>query len=89
MTPGQRHEDAARLCDSFGAQLFRYALMIDPFTGAPVRWKTSPSGYTIYSIGSDFRDDGGRTSPPAWKPGAPRQEERPDIGVEVALEPRI
>ena len=62
---------------------------IDPFTGAPVKWKTSPAGYTIYSIGSDFEDDGGRTSQPAWKPGLARQErERPDIGVEVALEPR-
>lgn len=62
---------------------------IDPFTGAAVKWKTSPSGYTIYSIGADFRDDGGRTSLPAWKPGLSRQDrERPDIGVEVAVEPR-
>jgi hypothetical protein len=62
---------------------------IDPFTGAPVKWKTSPTGYTIYSIGADFEDDGGRTSQPPWKPGLARQErERPDIGVEVAVGPR-
>ena len=62
---------------------------IDPFTGVPVKWKTSPGGYTIYSIGADFKDDGGRTRQPPWKPGVGRQErERPDIGVEVVLEPR-
>jgi hypothetical protein len=61
---------------------------IDPFTGAPVKWKASPTGYAIYSIGADFEDDGGRTSQPPWKPGLARQErERPDIGVEVPLEP--
>jgi hypothetical protein len=61
---------------------------IDPFTGVPVKWKASPASYTIYSVGSDFKDDGGRTSQPQWKPGLDRQErERPDIGVEVALEP--
>ena len=62
---------------------------IDPFTGAPIRWKTSPASYTIYSIGSDFEDDGGRTSLPAWKPGLSSEERvRPDIGVEVVVEPR-
>ena len=62
---------------------------IDPFTGSPVKWKASPAGYTIYSIGADFKDDGGRTRQPPWKPGLAREErERPDIGVEVALEPR-
>jgi hypothetical protein len=68
---------------------FLERVAIDPFTGAPVKWKTSSAGYTIYSIGSDFKDDGGRTAQPPWKPGLARQDrERPDIGVEVALEPR-
>jgi hypothetical protein len=63
---------------------------IDPFTAAPPKWKTSSGAYTIYSIGSDFKDDGGSTKPPPWKPGMARQErERPDIGVEIALEPRL
>jgi hypothetical protein len=59
---------------------------VDPFTGAPLKWKTSPGAYTIYSIGSDFKDDGGRTLPVPWKPGLRWEErERADIGVEVTL----
>jgi hypothetical protein len=77
-------------CGLTGEPAFLDRVPIDPFTGAPAKWKTSPSGYTIYSIGSDFKDDGGRTAQLPWKPGVTRPErERPDIGVEVVLEPRI
>lgn len=31
----------------------------DPFDGNPMRLKKLPDGYVIYSIGSDFTDNGG------------------------------
>jgi hypothetical protein len=35
----------------------------DPFDGAPLRYRTLPTGYAIYSIGEDGHDDGGREPP--------------------------
>jgi hypothetical protein len=33
--------------------------VIDPFDGQPLRYKTNGSGYVLYSIGPDLRDDSG------------------------------
>ena len=36
---------------------------VDPFDGAPLRYKKLPKGYAAYSVGSDGQDDGGREAP--------------------------
>jgi hypothetical protein len=36
----------------------------DPFDGEPLRFKRRDSGYVVYSIGSDLRDDGGAEADP-------------------------
>jgi hypothetical protein len=36
---------------------------VDPFDGAPLRYKLLPKGYIIYSVDVDGRDDGGRERP--------------------------
>jgi hypothetical protein len=36
----------------------------DPFDGEPLRFKRRASGYVVYSIGSDLRDDGGDEGEP-------------------------
>jgi hypothetical protein len=36
----------------------------DPFEGEPLRFKRLSSGYVVYSIGSDLRDDGGSEADP-------------------------
>lgn len=35
----------------------------DPYDGAPLRYRTLPTGYVLYSIGEDGHDDGGREPP--------------------------
>jgi hypothetical protein len=37
--------------------------LMDPFDGQPLRFRLTPAGYVVYSIGSDGRDDGGAVSP--------------------------
>lgn len=39
----------------------------DPFDEAPLRYRRTPNGIVIYSVGSDGRDDGGKVGP--GKPG--------------------
>jgi hypothetical protein len=39
------------------------AVPADPFDGEPLRFKTLPGGYVIYSIGQDATDDGGTPLP--------------------------
>jgi hypothetical protein len=41
----------------------------DPFDGQPLRFKRLASGYVVYSVGSDLRDDGGSEGDPK-KPGS-------------------
>jgi hypothetical protein len=36
---------------------------LDPFAGAPVRYRVLPRGYVIYSVDADGHDDGGREAP--------------------------
>src|ERR1051326_299537 len=36
----------------------------DPFDGQPLRFKRLGSGYVVYSVGSDLRDDGGNEGDP-------------------------
>ena len=39
------------------------AVPIDPFDEQPLRYKKLAHGYVVYSIGSDFTDDGGKEKP--------------------------
>jgi hypothetical protein len=41
------------------------AVPLDPFDGAPLRYRRTEGGAVIYSVGEDGRDDGGDPSPPA------------------------
>jgi hypothetical protein len=38
----------------------------DPFDGQPLRFRPTPVGYVVYSVGPDARDDGGADRP-LWK----------------------
>ena len=46
---------------------------LDPFDGAPLRYKRTEKGYVVYSIGPDGVDDGGQKAPE----GTPRDD--PDV----------
>ncbi len=47
----------------------------DPFTDGPLRYRKTPRGFVLYSVGENFRDDGGNGKRPP-KGGSP-----PDIVV--------
>jgi hypothetical protein len=42
---------------------FLDVIPMDPFDGAPVRYRRLARGYVIYSVGADGHDDGGREPP--------------------------
>jgi hypothetical protein len=46
------------------------AVPLDPFDGAPLRYRRSDGGAVVYSVGEDGRDDGGDPNPPPgkWRP---------------------
>jgi hypothetical protein len=46
------------------------SLPCDPFDGKPLRFKRRDSGYVVYSIGSDLRDDGGAEADPIKRTSA-------------------
>jgi hypothetical protein len=33
---------------------------VDPFTDEPLHVKKTPRGWLVYSVGPDFKDDGGK-----------------------------
>jgi hypothetical protein len=60
---------------------FLTAIPLDPFDGAPLRYKPLVNGYVVYSIGPDGRDDGGK-EPPIGRRGTERSPEDITITVE-------
>jgi hypothetical protein len=38
-------------------------VLIDPFDGKPLRYKHTPAGWRLYSIGKNLVNDGGRGEP--------------------------
>jgi hypothetical protein len=46
---------------------FLPAMPIDPFDGQPLRFQRRPSGYVVFSIGQDTKDNGGAERPPKPK----------------------
>lgn len=43
---------------------FLPALLLDPFDGAPLRYRATATEYVVYSIGPNGGDDGGSSEPP-------------------------
>ena len=65
---------ANALPDSLSELVPQYLIAVpaDPFDGNPLRYrKSSPKGYSVYSIGADREDDGGTPKPAGAAPGAP------------------
>jgi hypothetical protein len=60
-----RLANAGRLPASLAELTPKYlaALPVDPFDGEPLRFKTRTTGYVVYSIGQDGKDDGGTPLP--------------------------
>jgi hypothetical protein len=61
-----RHAHNANLPNDLNELVPAYlpSLPTDPFDGKPLRFKHLTSGYVVYSIGSDLRDDGGSEGDP-------------------------
>ena len=47
---------------------FLDSIPLDPFDGAPLRYRRLDRGYVVYSLDADERDDGGREPPERRKP---------------------
>jgi hypothetical protein len=63
----------------------------DPYTGEPLHVKRRAEGWLIYSVGENYRDDGGAASAPrddihvgAWPRSAARAEAAPDRSLPPA-----
>jgi hypothetical protein len=58
--------------------------LIDPFTGAELKYRHGATSYKIYSVGADRKDNGG-----VWEQHSDLQLSRrgnpPDIGIAVEL----
>jgi hypothetical protein len=59
-----RRDNEGRLPDSLSMLVPTYLASIpaDPYSGGPLRYRTMPGAYTIYSVGDDGRDDRGDLS---------------------------
>ena len=62
------------------------AVPVDPFSGGALRYQRDAVGYTIYSLGENQKDDGGRDARMhlrrRWGPNQ-MQDQPADIGVIV------
>lgn len=61
----------------------------DPYSGAPVRFKQFGSHYAVYSVGTNFKDDGGGVLKAPRTPvsgNRDRPDLAPDLGTQVRLE---
>jgi hypothetical protein len=85
-----RRAEQGHLPDTLDALVPRFveALPRDPFSDGPVRYRQTPDGYVVYSIGTNLRDDqGGLTVPPPVRgpTGMPYRLASPDVGVAVRV----
>ena len=63
------------------------AVPIDPFSGRPVLYQASGAGYTVYSLGANRSDDGGKGAGTQLRRrwGANQAQDEPlDIGIRVS-----
>jgi hypothetical protein len=56
-----RNETNGNLPESLSLLVPKFLTEIppDPFDGSPLRYRRHPIGYSVYSIGSDLKDDSG------------------------------
>ena len=63
--------------------VFCLPALIDPYSGAELKYRHDGNGYKVYSIGANRKDDGG-----AWEQHSDLQLSRrgnpPDVGIAVA-----
>ena len=62
---------------------------VDPYSGAPVKFKQFGSHFAVYSFGTNFKDDGGGTLTAPRTPATgnrDRPDLAPDLGTRVSLE---
>ena len=61
------------------------AAPVDPFSGRPLLLLTDGNSYTVYSVGRNRRDDGGRDLGSAFggATASPRASFGPDIGIRI------
>ncbi|HWB18490.1 MAG TPA: hypothetical protein VG538_18940 [Vicinamibacterales bacterium] len=73
-----RAANATTLLTSIDALVPTYlpSAPIDPYSGEPMRYRAQPSGYVIYSVGPDRKDDGGDTKTDVSALIAPKTEPR-------------
>jgi len=60
---------------------------IDPFTGKPLIYTQTESGYVVYSVGRNERNDGGEFSPDLSRGRLRSTASAPDVGVRVGRRP--
>lgn len=60
---------------------------LDPFTGESLHYRRVDEGYVIYSVGRNFKDEGGKLLPdlPSWSSRQPTT----DVGVRVSLSRQV
>lgn len=80
----QQHRLPASLADLGGLE--RDAAT-DPFTGQPLHYAIAGTGFTLYSVADNGRDDGGKVEPMTGQNGLQFRGPRLDIGVKVRLKP--
>gem|GEM_PF-5386666 len=69
--------DAKRRTGAFPRELPELGLWtIDPFSDKPLVYRTTPRGFTLYSLGPNRKDDGGK----------PRSTSRTEAGYDLVLE---
>lgn len=54
-------------------------LPVDPWSDGPLVYRTTDYGYTLYSVGANFTDDGGMCVDKDGKQGSPKSMKSPDI----------
>jgi hypothetical protein len=62
-------------------------LPIDPFDGAPLRYRIDATEYVIYSVGKDGVDQGGKSEPPNQADDLAVRVRRKDAAEPAAVQP--
>jgi hypothetical protein len=60
-------------------------VLVDPFTGRPLQYRLTSEGYTLYSVGPDARDDGGKIFPQRVNGRPPGTGPTLDVGVALSV----
>ncbi len=58
------------------------AVPVDPFSDSPLRFVNDTTGYSVYSVGMNGKDDGGDLEA-KWNERAVRMDPPPDVGLRI------